>query len=166
MTEHKDKAELLSEMQNGYDNFETLLSSLSEDQMTTPGVNGAWSVKDHLAHLSAWQRYVLDTMQATQQGIKLSHPWKNMSEDEINEQIYQVNKERSLADVRSESRSMYQLLRDRVSRMTTEELNQLSPSSRRSPWEHIAGNVHEHYQEHSEIIQRWLARQNTVADAR
>jgi len=40
-----NKAELLTHIQAEYDCFEALLASLSEEHMTTPGVNGTWSVK-------------------------------------------------------------------------------------------------------------------------
>jgi len=52
-----DKAELLAIIRDGYEQFEDLLASLQEEQMTIPGVNGSWSVKDNLAHLTAWQNY-------------------------------------------------------------------------------------------------------------
>ena len=60
-----DKAALLANIQAGYDQLEALLASLSEEQMTIPGVNGSWSVKDNLAHLTAWQSY----QAARQEGI-------------------------------------------------------------------------------------------------
>jgi len=60
-----DKAALLANIQAGYDQLEALLASLSEEQMTNPGVNGSWSVKDNLAHLTAWQNY----QAARQEGI-------------------------------------------------------------------------------------------------
>lgn len=38
-----DKAELLATIRDGYEQFEALLASLQEEQMTIPGVNGSWS---------------------------------------------------------------------------------------------------------------------------
>src|SRR5437763_10382965 len=95
VTEQIDKAELLAQMRAGYNTFEALLAGLNETQMTTPGVNGVWSVKDNLAHLTAWHLRQLDLLQGVRQGkepgIRLVEDW---SVDEFNEQLYQENKDR------------------------------------------------------------------------
>ena len=165
MAEHKDKTQLLAEMQAGYDEFEALLAPLNEEQLTTSGVNGDWSIKDNLAHLSAWQRYVLDALQAAQKGVEFSHPWQKMNDDDINEQIYQANKGRPLTEVRSEFRSAYQLLRDRVVMLTAEELNSPYPNRTSLRWEHVAGNMYEHFREHGGFSQRLWAQQKTGTEA-
>ena len=165
MPEYKSKTELLTAMQTGFDAFERLLDSLSDEQMTTPQVNGAWSVKDNITHLSTWQSYALEAIQTARQGRAFVHPWHNLSEDEANEQIYQQHKDRSLADVRNEFRSTFQLLRDGVLMMSDEELNRpYINENDRLPWQTVAGNSYDHYQEHSEIIQRWLAQQHTATE--
>src|SRR5215472_7657376 len=119
MAEHMDKAELLAKMQDGYNTFEALLTGLNETQMTTPGVNGAWSVKDNLAHLTAWHLRQLAFLQAVRQGkepdIRLV---QESSVDEINEQFYQENKDRQLAEVLAAFRSSYQRVLAEVQAMT------------------------------------------------
>jgi hypothetical protein len=93
------------------------------------------------------------------------HPWHELNEDEANEQIYQQNKDRPLADVRNEFRSSYQLLRDGVMMMSGDELNRpFVNADDRLPWQTVAGNSYDHYREHSEIIQRWLAQQHTTPE--
>ena len=42
-----EKDDLVRRIQNGYRQFEAILAPLSEAQMTTPNVNGPWSVKDN-----------------------------------------------------------------------------------------------------------------------
>ena len=51
MAEYIAKKQLLEKISSGYSAFSVLLSSLSETQLTTPGVNDGWSVKDH-GHIS------------------------------------------------------------------------------------------------------------------
>jgi hypothetical protein len=46
------KAALLSLMQTEHTQLETLLNTLSDEQLLHPGVTGSWSVKDVLAHLT------------------------------------------------------------------------------------------------------------------
>ncbi len=55
MVETIEKATLEDMVQGAYEQLNTLLASLSEEQKTTPGVNSSWSVKDTVAHITAWQ---------------------------------------------------------------------------------------------------------------
>lgn len=50
------KAQLIDEARREYAALEKLLAPLSPQVMTAPGALGAWSVKDVLAHLYAWQQ--------------------------------------------------------------------------------------------------------------
>ena len=161
--EYISKTRLLDEMHASYSALEELLAALSEEQMTTAGVNGAWSVKDNLAHLGAWQQHEIERQEAIRDGIEPPDRWAGMSEDEINEQHYQQNKARPLAEVRADLRSNHQKLLALVEAMTDEDLNKPIPwLNNRLPWNFIAGNTYEHYQEHSDNIQRWLASSSNV----
>jgi hypothetical protein len=161
MSEYVSKQQLLEKMRNGYDTFSALLSSLSEIQLTTPDVNDNWSIKDNVAHLSTWQRRQIANNQAVREGVDRPDPTPGMNEDEENEMYYQQNKNRALADVLDEFHETAQLLQESVEALTDEQLN--SPVA----WldggslaPRVAGNSYEHYEEHREIIQHWLARQS------
>ena len=64
MDEMPTKAELLAEIRREWLLLETLLNRLSEAQMTAPETSGPWSVKDMLAHISAWEKVLLDRLGA------------------------------------------------------------------------------------------------------
>ncbi|GER88598.1 hypothetical protein KDW_27600 [Dictyobacter vulcani] len=159
MTEFVTKAELLTRMQAGYTEFTNLLSSLSDEQLTTPGVNGKWSIKDNIAHLSAWQNRVITALQAIHNQVEAGDPTPGMSEDEINELYYQTSKDRPLSEVRNEFAAVSLELQSAVERLSDQQLNSPLPwgKSQNSIWPWIAGNTYEHYQEHTQIIQEWLA---------
>lgn len=161
MSEYISKQQLLEKMRSGYDAFSALLASLNATQMSTPGVNGNWSIKDNIAHLSAWQRRQTANNQAVREGIDRPDPTPGMSEDEINEMYYQQNKNRALTDVLDEFHETARLLQESVEALTDEQLN--SPVT----WldggtlaPRVAGNSYEHYEEHAEIIQHWQASQS------
>src|SRR5579859_1520141 len=159
MTEHAEKIRLLNEMQNGYATFEELLATLNAEQMTTSGVNGSWSVKDNLAHLSSWQRRLYAMLQGVKENRDLPDPTPGMSEDEINEMFYQRNKDRSLDEVQADFRSTFQQVLESVQSMSEDDLNRpVSWLNDRPIWPYIVGNTFGHYQEHSQIITDWLAR--------
>src|SRR5215475_13341482 len=104
-----DKAELLANIQAGYEQLEAVLASLSEEQMTIPGVNGTWSVKDNLAHLTAWQDYQTTRLQGISNGVEPPDPTSGLEdEDAQNEYYYQQFKDRPLAEVLANFRASYQ----------------------------------------------------------
>ncbi len=163
MTEHLSKTILLNDMQKGYTDFEALLSSLSEQQMTTAGVNGKWSVKDNLAHLIAWQGRTLNLLQAIRQGVELPDPTPSMTEEQINEKFYQENKFLPLDKVLTDFRSTYSQMVNAVQMTSEEDLNKpISWLDDRPVVVYIVGNTYEHYQEHGQIIQDWLANSSRV----
>ena len=47
---------ILAALRELFDNWESLLASLSEAQITTPLLPSPWSTKDVVAHLWAWQQ--------------------------------------------------------------------------------------------------------------
>jgi hypothetical protein len=155
-----EKDELVRRIQNGYRQFEAMLAPLSEAQMTTPNVNGPWSVKDNLAHLTFWQEYLRSHLE----GIPTNHkPPEFMpgpsTEDEENEHIYQENKDRPLAEVQAAFHASYQRVLSAVQSLSDEALNAPPPwnTSGNPIWLFIVGETYEHYEEHGGIIQRWLA---------
>lgn len=159
MTEHAPKAELLQRMQTGYEQFTALLAPLSEEQLTTPGVNDKWSIKDNVAHLITWQKHLIGMLTAIHnKETTLPDATSGMSEDEENEVYYQANKDRTLSDIQSEFAASYQQTRQAVELLSEEELNTpLEQLKDRPVWPWIVGNTFGHYEEHGQIIQRWLA---------
>lgn len=157
MTEHIAKTDLLQKMQTGFESFIAFLEQIPPQRLTEAGVNGAWSVKDNLAHLVVWQTRQLRRTQEVQRGEAITNPTPGLSEEQINELYYQEQKDRSLDDVLAAFRACHQQLYAQVQGMSEEELNRPVPQLGDRPiWLYIAGNTYEHCQEHREIIERWL----------
>ena len=49
-----NKSELLNWLQEEYQQWEALLDQIRPERMEQPGVNGDWSMKDIVAHLTGW----------------------------------------------------------------------------------------------------------------
>ena len=161
MPETVEKAVLLDKIQTEYNQFEAILAPLNEEQMTTPTVNGHWSVKDNIAHLTAWQDYLLDQLHGALAGKEPPEFMPGLStEDEINEHFYRKNKDRPLAEVLTAFRASYQRVLAAVQAMSEEALNAPFPWSKgdNPVLSLVAGNTYGHYQEHGNIILRWLGR--------
>jgi hypothetical protein len=107
------KSELLHWLREEYRQWEVLLEQIGPTGMDQPGVNGQWSVKDLVAHLTGWQPRLISRMQAAQRGEpEPPPPWPSRlhTEDEINAWIYEINRGRSAREVLDESRHVSQQL--------------------------------------------------------
>jgi hypothetical protein len=154
-----DKSTLLNNMHTKQAALDALLSSLSEEQMTTPGVNGKWSIKDILAHMVEWQHVLLKRLHAAisgvEPGIAMDH-----SIDETNEQFYQKNRDRSLADVQADYKRSYHGILEGVEKLSDEDLNdphRFSWWDGEQFWKSVAGDTYDHIEEHIGSIRDWLA---------
>jgi len=159
MVETIEKATLLEKVQSAYEQLNTLLATLGEEQKTTPGVNGSWSVKDNLAHITAWQDLLPARIQSWITGhspVEFLLEFK--TEDEVNESLYQQNKDRPLAQVEAAFQSSYRRAREAVESVSEEALNATVKSkSEGTPlWRYIEGELCGHYEEHGNMIRRWL----------
>ena len=107
------KAELVHWLEEEQRGWEGLLEQIAAFRMDQPGANGDWSVKDLLAHLTAWQNRLIRAIQAAHRNEpEPPPPWPAhlQTEDEINAWIYEHNHRRSVDDVLDESHQMFQQL--------------------------------------------------------
>lgn len=168
MTEQQSKAELVAMRRALYTHFDTLIAGLSEQQMHIPGVNGDWSVKDHIAHLTFWERVnLLEILKAIEQGTSWTDPGLERTEevrDQTNQQVYLQNKDRSLADVLSEFQATHQQVLEYLEKLSEEEL--------KTPYDWLGGYAistwlsepNGHYDEHEQYIHSWLERQSSTKE--
>ena len=157
MTMPTTKIELLNTMQESYRAFEALLAPLTPQLLTTPGVNGDWSIKDILVHIAAWQERTSRQLRAraTGQPDPLLPIENEAQMDAFNEETFQANRQRPLAEVQTELRTAVQNLQASVEAVSEEELF-LARANREPLWQVVAGNSFEHYDEHMDMITAWL----------
>ena len=164
LSEQMNKAGVLDAMRTGYAALEKTLVPLDEARMTTPGVNGTWSIKDNIAHIVTWQRVLLDRLHAAARGVTPTSYGSDLTGediDKLNEQFYQQSKSRPLADVLADLRTTYAQIEDAVQSMSEEDLTdpQRFAWAKGVPlWRYVAGDTYEHYLEHITSIQQWLSR--------
>ncbi len=160
-----NKAELVARIRQSRAALEQALGRLSDEQMTQPGPDG-WTVKDHLAHLTAWEQGIAALLQGhprhTAMGVDEA-TFLQGDEDQTNAMIVECNRERSLADVMRACEDSHRQIIALLEGM--EEAALFLPYSHYQPgvdrkdpvvyW--VVGNTFEHYDEH----RRWIeARQD------
>ena len=62
------KQQLLNKLEQAWAAFNESYAGLTDEQLTTPGVTGDWSVKDILAHVSWWEEEALKHLPTILQG--------------------------------------------------------------------------------------------------
>ena len=154
-TDPKSKAELLERMRTARAALEAILVGLDEAALAAPGPEG-WSVKDHLAHLAAWERKVLANMEGRASHEVLGVPeavYKGGDWVQINEYVRAPDKDRPAAEVLAEFRRANQGITQRVAALPDEQLFGADDSLLNN----IAGNTYGHDEEHKPWIEAVLA---------
>jgi hypothetical protein len=156
---HMDKSTLLNTIRAKQAEFDEVIAQVGEEQWTTPGVNGAWSLKDLMAHMTAWEHVTLQRLHAAINGGELDIPL-DKTLDEVNEEFYQENKDRSLADIMADYRQSYEHILADVEKMSDDALD----DPHRFPWmdgepfwKSVASDTFEHIEGHIGSIRDWLA---------
>jgi uncharacterized protein (TIGR03083 family) len=157
-----NKAELLGQIRREHERLEGLVGQLGEDQLTAPGVVGDWSVKDILAHITAWDRLLPGWLGAARIGAHPKLPSEGYTwadEDKLNESIYQQHKDEPPDKVLADFRESYALVQHEVEALSDEQLT----DPQRYAWMRgkplsslVATDTSEHYAEFATAIEAWL----------
>ena len=150
-------------MRTKYAALEEILTPLDETQMTTAGVNGNWSIKDIMAHITSWHHRLLDWLHAASRNVEptISGPDSTEEMDKLNAQFYKEHKSRPLDDVLADFRTTYLQIVDVVQTLDNEDLtdaDRFAWTQGNPLWYLVAGDTYEHYLEHSQPIKDWLAK--------
>jgi hypothetical protein len=151
------KQELLEQIRSERGLLEGTLARLTHAQMLLPGVDGEWTVKDALAHISTWERWMIRWTNSLLQSEKPDTP-DQWDIEQMNAGTYWRVKEFPLADVLGEFRKSYWdslVLAESLSEIQLQTV--YTDTWPMGPlWTGIAANMNWHYKEHRIDIQKWL----------
>ncbi len=167
--EPMDKARLLAHMQQEHAALEALLNTLDAARVTQPGVYGALSVKDVLAHIAAWQGMEVGWLQTSLRGepvvrfapgYELTNDDGDAVTDRLNAHVFEENRDKPFATVLAALRTGHTGLIEVVQTMTEDDLRAAQRFDwwdGEPIWTSIAGNSYEHVREHRALIESWRA---------
>ena len=107
------KSELLDWLWEEYRQWEGFLDQVGPERMEQPGVNGDWSIKDLVAHLTGWNRCLVARLQAAGRSEpEPPPPWPahQQTDDDINAWIYESNRGLSVDEVVGDTHQVFQQL--------------------------------------------------------
>lgn len=157
MEEAPGKIEFIDRILSSRSILDEVVGKFTPLFMTAPGASGDWSVKDILAHITWHEQEMFNLiLNRTLAGSDL---W-NVSLELRNRTIYEENRERDLKDVLDDYKIVFEGLMDVMQILTDADLLDAShfkgmPSDWK-PWEIIAQNTYEHYDDHRADLAAWL----------
>ncbi|MDF3042409.1 MAG: hypothetical protein K0Q71_5115 [Thermomicrobiales bacterium] len=122
------QADLIESLDGAWSNLEGAIAGTGEEALTTPGDDG-WSVKDHLAHIEGWERYLLALLERRSPsaaiGIDLTTV-RSTADDPLNEMIIEPTKEQPLSQVLADLRLTRERLRVVIAALPEDDLKRLA----------------------------------------
>jgi hypothetical protein len=157
------KHHILAALREVYERWETLLSSLTETQITTPLPRSNWSIKDEIAHLRVWQQRSIARNEAALLDRAVEYPdWPpgldpdgEDTTDQINAWIYESNRDLPWSQVHQDWKAGFMRFLETAEGISERDLH----NGERYPW--LKGYSlavfllasYDHHQEHLEELQ-------------
>lgn len=146
MAAQTTKAELLAQVRAMYAALDAATAPILPAQMETPGVNGAWSVKDELAHLHFWHRNLLARLHGAAES---QPPSETAIDDDIwNRRCFTANRNRAVSDVMADLWRTQRAVLDALDALPEAALVGVEAPG-------------DHFQEHIAQIEAWRAQHVT-----
>ncbi|MGH9444887.1 MAG: ClbS/DfsB family four-helix bundle protein [Terriglobia bacterium] len=149
-----DRQQLLKRLDKAWVAFKESYAGLLELRLMEPGVTGAWSVRDILAHVTTWEREALKHLPVILEGGK--SPRYSVSYggiDAFNAQMTEQRRSLALSEVLKQLDETHRRL---VSFIQSAPEDQFSRETR---FRHrLRLDTYSHYLKHAEAIRKWRMR--------
>jgi hypothetical protein len=137
-----------------------LLAQVGRELMDMPGVEGEWSVKQLVAHLTWYERAIIEgAQQAMSTGTFTRRRPEGVGMDEMNARIAEDARTRSVDDVLAEADEVFGQLLGLIAAVPQDILNdprRLGLPEDMVPWMGVANNSYAHYREHEPALRAWV----------
>jgi hypothetical protein len=153
-----NRQRLLQRLDTAWVAFNDSYADLSEAQLTTPGVTGAWSVRDIVAHVTTWDEEALTHLPLILTGgtpPRYSVAYGGI--DAFNARTTEQKRHLSLREVRAQAVVTHARLVDYLQNVPEHDLAGNARFLRR-----LRLDTYGHYPLHADAIRRW--RQRSLTD--
>lgn len=149
-----DRPQLLRRLDTAWQAFTASYAGLSESELLEPGVTGAWSVRDILAHVTSWEEEALEYLPVILDGGKpprYSVTYGGI--DAFNARMTEEKRGLSLVEVLRQQAETHRRLIELVQRVPEDQITGQTRFRRR-----LRLDTYHHYPQHAEAIRTWRAR--------
>ena len=153
---------VLAPIDKGWRELNALVESLGPSGLLLTGADG-WSVKDHLAHIAAWEASLLALFDGADMAAAMGVAQPEGGIDALNDEVWKRHRDLRPEQALAYLRSTHDALVARLAAMSDADLglsyNHYQPNDPRDPAddrpavEWVAGDTWEHYAEHIPWIQ-------------
>ena len=158
------KADLMNQINEAWSAYIGAASAIDPAQALVPGADG-WSVKDQVAHVSAWERSLLALLTGESRATAIgftADEYASADIDQMNARIVEAAADLSLAEALARAEVTHADLLAVLDRLSWEDLHQpythFQPNSQPDEdlpvIEWVLGNTVEHYAEHQGYLER------------
>ena len=166
------KAELLTTIRRERADWEQLVEQAA-DRIEQSGAAGNWSVKDVVAHLCAYERWLGGLLGGPVR--RLPDPPAGVDMNDLHQRnawLHALDRERSVEDIRAEARTVHEQLVAMVAARSEEDLRTVytfgpddelvpaAPGETTGPrwplWRWVVDATFDHYRQHVPSLRAWL----------
>lgn len=178
----KDKAALLEAMNAGRQEWEAVLSQVTDAQLKMPNVDGVWSIQDILAHITGYEQYAWAMLSDSKKDetrqtamfdayyqthltlFRASHPEypeqiQKVRAEQINELFAAAYRYKLPREVRAMEKEAYLNLLQWVQMLTEAELAKPFTPDGKNFLQILPNQCYVHYRLHIPPIKAWLEKQ-------
>ena len=157
INEPMKRTELLSQLISVRAELQALLRDLSQAHLTTPGALGTWSVRDVLAHLTAWEVDMLTNLGRVKRGAKPgTTQWTKATIEKQNQIWHAEMRDRPLPSILADMDGARKQTLRVLEAMSDQEAAQPADWLQgRSVADYVAEMTINHEREHLENLRHW-----------
>lgn len=157
-----NRQQLLKRLDKAWVELKTSYAGVSEAQLMEPGVTGAWSIRDIIAHVTTWEEEALEHLPSVLEGRRpprYSVTYGGI--DAFNALMTKRKEGLSLSEVLRQLDHTHQRLIEVIESAPEDQLTHETRFRRR-----LRLDTYAHYPKHSEAIRRWREKRSAAtADA-
>jgi uncharacterized protein (TIGR03083 family) len=153
LEEKMKKQQFLDKLERAWTDLRQSYAGLSDAQLTQPGVNNGWSVKDILAHVTTWEQEALKYLPLILRGERPPRYFDLYGGiDAFNAKMTAEKKKLSLSMVLQQLDDTHRRLVDAIQNAPDDQITRETPFRRR-----VRLDTYSHYPIHARDIRAWLA---------
>ena len=146
-----NRSQLLKRLDQAWRDFKESYAGLSEEEMVVPGVTGAWSVRDLIAHVTWWEEEALTHLPLILNGGRPPrYSVKYGGIDAFNAYMTEQKSGLSFSEVLQQQAETHRRLIAYVQLAPEEQLQRETRFRRR-----LRLDTYSHYPKHAQAIRRW-----------
>jgi hypothetical protein len=154
---------LLERIDAEWSNLNVLVASLGPDGLMANVADG-WAVKDHLAHIAAWEDSLLGLIEGKDRLAAMGlHEPVEENTDAVNDVVFKLHQRESAEQALKYFRASHAQLMAALAKLTDADLQKsyshyqpTDPDEKRPVIGWVAGNTYEHYAEHIDWINQLI----------